>query len=37
MTDSVSDTESVIIAIRKVVPQKSDARTIDYAMNYVIV
>ena len=37
MTDSVCDTESVIIAIRKVVPQKSGARTIDCAMNYCVI
>ena len=33
ITDSMCDTESVIIAIRKVVPQKSGARTIDCTMN----
>ena len=37
MTDSVCDTESVIIAIRKVVPQKSGARRIDCAMNYCVI
>ena len=30
-------TESVIIAIRKVVPQKSGARTIDCAMDYCVI
>ena len=37
MTTSVCDTQSVIIAIRKVVPQKSGARTIDCAMNYCVI
>ena len=38
MTDSVCDTEYVIIAIRKGVPQKYGARTIDCKMDkYVIV
>ena len=37
MTDSVCDTESVIIAIRKVVPQKSGARPIDCAMDYCVI
>ena len=37
MTDSVCDTESVIIAIRKAVPQNSGARTIDCAMDYCLI
>ena len=37
MTDSVCNTEFVIIAIRKAVPQKSGARTIDCAMDYCVI
>ena len=37
MTESVRDTESVIIAIRKVVPQEYGAHPIDCAMNYRVI
>ena len=36
-TDSVCDTESVIIAIRKVVLHKYGAHPIDCAMNYCVI
>ena len=37
MTDSVWDTESGFIDIRKVVYQKSVVQTIDCAMNYCVI
>ena len=37
MTDSVSESESVIIAIRKAVPKKFDVRTIDCAIVYCVI
>ena len=37
ITDSVCDTESVIIAIRKIVPQKYGAHPFDCAMNYCVI
>ena len=35
--NTVCDTENVITAIRKIVPQKSNARTIDCAMDYCVI
>ena len=37
MTDSVYDTESVIIAIRKAVPLKIGEQQIDCAMDYCVI